>query len=132
MWERIERSGADLVLLAGYLTKLPVPPAWDLRVLNIHPSLLPAFGGPGMYGERVHRAAVARGVTVSGCTVHFVTEEYDAGPILSQTVVPVSSEDDADALAARVFAAECQAFPEAVRLWASGRVEVTGNRVRIA
>ena len=75
-------------MLAGYLSKLPIPPAWGLRVLNIHPSLLPAFGGPGMYGDRVHAAALARGVTVSGCTVHFVTEKYDEGPILLQRTVP--------------------------------------------
>ena len=130
IWERIEESGADLVLLAGFLSRLPIPARWGLRVLNIHPSLLPAFGGAGMYGDRVHRAALGRGVTVSGCTVHFVTEEYDAGPILSQTVVPVEPDDDAEALAARVFEAERVAFPEAVRAWASGRLVVTGNRVR--
>ena len=130
IWRRIEASGADLVLLAGFLSRLPIPTRWDLRVLNIHPSLLPAFGGAGMYGDRVHRAALTRGVAVSGCTVHFVTAEYDAGPILSQTVVPVKPDDDADALAARVFEAECAAFPAAVRAWASGRLVVTGNRVR--
>lgn len=130
VWGRVEAAGADLVVLAGYLSRLPIPPAWDLRVLNIHPSLLPAFGGVGMYGDRVHAAALARGVTVSGCTVHFVTEEYDAGPILSQTVVPVEPDDDPAALAARVFAAECEALPAAVAAWASGRLEVTGGRVR--
>lgn len=130
VWSRIADSGADLVVLAGFLSRLPIPKRWDLRVLNIHPSLLPAFGGAGMYGDRVHRAALARGVTVSGCTVHLVTEEYDAGPIVLQAVVPVEPDDDADALAARVFAAECEALPEAIRGWASGRLEVRGNRVR--
>ena len=131
VWSRIEERDADLALLTGYLSRLPIPQRWDLRVMNIHPSLLPAFGGAGMYGDRVHRAALARGVTVSGCTVHLVTEEYDAGPIVLQSVVPVEPEDDADALAARVFAAERHALPEAIRQWASGRLEVTGNRVRI-
>ncbi|MFH5804770.1 phosphoribosylglycinamide formyltransferase [Alienimonas sp. DA493] len=130
VWSRVEASGADLVVLAGFLSRLPIPERWDLRVLNIHPSLLPAFGGAGMYGDRVHRAALARGVTVSGCTVHLVTEEYDAGPIVLQSVVPVEPDDDADALAARVFDAEREALPEAVRRWASGRLEVSGNRVR--
>ncbi|NNJ27603.1 Phosphoribosylglycinamide formyltransferase [Planctomycetes bacterium LzC2] len=131
IWGRIEQRGADLTVLAGFLSRLPIPERWELRVMNIHPSLLPAFGGAGMYGDRVHRAALARGVTVSGCTVHFVTEEYDAGPIVSQSIVPVEPDDDADALAARVFAAECDALPAAVREWAGGRLEVTGNRVRI-
>ncbi len=132
IWGRIDAGGADLVVLAGFLSRLPIPPEWELRVMNIHPSLLPAFGGAGMYGDRVHAAVLARGVTVSGCTVHFVTEEYDAGPIVSQTVVPVATDDDAAALAARVFEAECEALPNAITAWASGRLEVRGNRVRVA
>ena len=130
VFARVEAAGADLVVLAGFLSRLPIPPAWALRVLNVHPSLLPAFGGRGMYGDRVHRAALDRGVTVSGCTVHFVTDEYDAGPILSQTVVPVEPDDDAATLAARVFAAECEALPAAVRAWAAGTLVIEGNRVR--
>ncbi|MEM9701641.1 MAG: phosphoribosylglycinamide formyltransferase [Planctomycetota bacterium] len=130
MWDRIEASGADLVILAGFLSHLPIRQRWELRTLNIHPSLLPAFGGRGMYGDRVHRAAIARGVTISGCTVHLATNDYDAGPILLQSVVAVEPTDDADALAARVFQAECDALPEAIRRWASGRLELVGNRVR--
>lgn len=106
----------DLILLAGYL-KLYRPPARLARsVLNIHPSLIPSFCGPGFYGMRVHRAVKARGVKVSGCTVHFANEVYDEGPIVVQKCVPVALEDTPEDIAARVFAAECEAYPEAVRL----------------
>ena len=129
VFDRVGAAGADLTVLAGFLAFLPVPDRHALRVVNIHPSLLPAFGGPGMYGDRVHAAALRRGVTVSGCTVHFVTNEYDAGPIILQRTVPVLPGDDAQTLAARVFAAECEALPDAVRAFASGRLEVRGDRV---
>ena len=129
-WPRIEAAGADLTVLAGFLSKLPVPDRHAGRVLNVHPSLLPAFGGPGMYGDRVHRAAVARGVTVSGCTVHFVTDDYDAGPIVLQRVVPVTAADDAAAVAARVFEAERDALPDAVAAYAAGRLRIDSGRVR--
>lgn len=108
--------GIDLVLLAGYL-KLYQPPAnLARRVLNIHPSLIPAFCGPGFYGMKVHRAVKARGVKVSGCTVHFANEVYDEGPIVVQRCVPVATEDTPDDIAHRVFAAECEAYPEAINL----------------
>lgn len=108
--------GVDLVLLAGYL-KLYQPPAnLARRVLNIHPSLIPAFCGPGFYGMKVHRAVKARGVRVSGCTVHFANAVYDEGPIVVQRCVPVGREDSPEDIAARVFAAECEAYPEAVNL----------------
>ena len=126
-------AGAELVLLAGWLKLLrPIPEDFRGKVLNIHPALLPAFGGPGYYGERVHQAALDRGVKVSGCTVHFVDDEYDHGPIVVQRAVPVREGDDAHALAARVFEAECQAYPEAIRLYAAGRLRIEGGRVRIA
>ncbi len=106
----------DLVLLAGYL-KLYRPPTRLARaVLNIHPSLIPSFCGPGYYGMRVHRAVKARGVKVSGCTVHFANEIYDEGPIVVQKCVPVAVEDTPDDIAARVFTAECEAYPEAITL----------------
>ena len=124
-------TGADLMLLCGFLSKLPIGDRLAGRVMNIHPSLLPAFGGPGMYGDRVHRAALERGVKVSGCTVHLVTDEYDAGPIVLQRAVPVESTDDPATLATRVFEAEREALPEAVRLWAGGRLRVEGRRVLI-
>ncbi len=104
----------DLVLLAGYL-KLYEPPEHLRRsVLNIHPSLIPAFCGAGMYGMRVHRAVKERGVKVSGCTVHFANEIYDEGPIIVQKSVPLADGDTPDDIAAKVFAAECEAYPEAI------------------
>lgn len=106
----------DLVLLAGFL-KLYEPPEHLRRsVLNIHPSLIPAFCGPGMYGMRVHRAAHDRGVRVGGCTVHFANEAYDEGPIVVQHCVALAAGDSPEDIAAKVFAAECQAYPEAVNL----------------
>ena len=131
LFARADAAGADVVALAGFLSLLAIPPRWRLRVLNIHPSLIPAFCGKGMHGRRVHAAAVDRGVTVSGCTVHFADDQFDHGPILLQHTVPVLPDDDADALAARVFEAECEAYPEALRRFASGRLEVCGRRVRL-
>jgi len=106
----------DLVLLAGYLKLYQAPPQLARRVLNIHPSLIPAFCGPGFYGMKVHRAVKARRVRVSGCTVHFANAVYDEGPIVVQRCVPVELEDTPEDIAARVFAAECEAYPEAINL----------------
>jgi folate-dependent phosphoribosylglycinamide formyltransferase PurN len=122
----------DLVCFAGWLHLLPIADDFRLKVLNIHPSLLPAFGGKGMYGHRVHEAVLAYGAKVSGCTVHYADDTYDTGPILVQKCVPVEEGDDPDTLAARVFTAECEAYPEAIRLIAAGRVRVEGRRVVIA
>ena len=126
-----ERHGADLVCLAGFLQLLAVPESWENRVINIHPSLLPSFGGKGCHGAHVHQAVLDAGCRVSGCTVHLATNEYDRGPILVQRAVPVLPDDTASTLAARVFAAECDAYPEAIALLASGRVAVDGNRAVI-
>jgi phosphoribosylglycinamide formyltransferase-1 len=124
-------SGAELVCLAGFLQLLEIPADfWD-RILNIHPALLPAFGGKGMYGRHVHEAALAQGVKVSGCTVHFVDQVYDHGPIVLQKTVEVRDDDTPETLAARVFAAECEAYPEAIRLFAERRLRLDGRRVRI-
>lgn len=120
----------DLVVLAGFLS-LFEPRHFALRVLNVHPALIPAFCGPGFYGARVHRAVLAAGVKVSGCTVHFADAEYDHGPIILQAAVPVLEDDTAESLAARVHLAENELYPEAIRLWAGGRLRVEGNRVRI-
>lgn len=117
----VERAGCELVLLAGFLRKLAVPTEWLGRVLNIHPALLPAFGGKGFYGDRVHRAVLERGSWFTGCTVHYVDEQYDHGRILLQRVVPVAPDDTVESLAARVFAEELVAYPEAVRLHLSGK-----------
>lgn len=116
-----EEAGAGTVLLAGFLRKLVIPPAWAGRVLNVHPALLPAFGGKGYWGHRVHRAVLERGCWYTGCTVHLVDDEYDHGPILLQRVVPVEAGDDVPRLAARVFEAELEAYPEALRRHLEGR-----------
>lgn len=112
----LEDFDLDLICLAGFL-KLYAPPGRLRRaVLNIHPSLIPAFCGAGFYGMRVHRAVKARGVKVTGCTVHFANENYDEGPIVVQKCVAISGEETAEEIAARVFAAECEAYPEAINL----------------
>lgn len=112
----------DLVVMAGFLHLVEIPADCADRVINIHPSLLPAFGGKGFHGMHVHRAVVARGCTVSGCTVHLVDNEYDHGRILLQSAVPVLRDDSPESLAARVFAAECDALPEAINRIASGDI----------
>jgi formyltetrahydrofolate-dependent phosphoribosylglycinamide formyltransferase len=117
-WLRqLEQHQIDLVVLAGYLKRVPaeVVARYRGRIINIHPALLPAFGGQGMYGRRVHAAVLASGSPESGCTVHLVDEEYDRGPILAQMRVPVMPDDTVDALAARVLAAEHQLLPAVVR-----------------
>ena len=132
VWNAVRALTPDLVCLAGWLHLLPIPDDFRGRVLNIHPSLLPAFGGKGMYGHHVHEAVLAYGAKVSGCTFHFADDSYDTGPVLVQRCVPVLEGDTPDALAARVFQAECEAYPEAVRLIAEGRVTVRGRRVVIS
>ena len=104
----------DLVVMAGFLHLLAIPADFAGRVINIHPSLLPAFGGKGFHGDHVHRAVLERGCTVSGCTVHLVDNEYDHGRIILQATVPVLRDDTVSSLAARVFAAECDALPTAI------------------
>jgi phosphoribosylglycinamide formyltransferase-1 len=113
-------AGADLVVMAGFLHLLEIPEDFVGRVINIHPALLPAFGGQGYHGMHVHRAVLARGCTVSGCTVHLVDEEYDHGRILLQKAVSVEPLDTPESLAARVFAAECEALPDAINRLAAG------------
>ncbi len=124
--------GIDLVCLAGYLLWFRVDPPFTGRVMNIHPALLPDFGGRGMFGLRVHRAVLASGRKVTGCTVHFVDDQYDHGPIILQRTCPVLPGDDEHTLAARVFAEECLAYPEAIALFADGRLRIVDGRVRIA
>jgi formyltetrahydrofolate-dependent phosphoribosylglycinamide formyltransferase len=122
---------ADYVVLAGYLRRLEIPKDFENRVLNIHPSLIPAFCGKGYYGNIVHAKALEYGVKISGCTVHFVDQEYDSGPIILQKAVDVYENDTPNQLNDRVFAAECQAYPEAVEMLAQGRVTVKGRLVKI-
>ena len=117
--------------MAGFLKLAPVPDDFAGRVLNIHPALIPAFCGHGMYGHRVHQAVLDAGAKVTGVTVHFVDNEYDHGPIIWQQPVPVFDDDTADTLAARVFETEKEAYPHVLRLLAAGRVQLDGRRVRI-
>jgi phosphoribosylglycinamide formyltransferase 1 len=107
------------VVMGGFLQHVPIPPDFENRVLNIHPALLPAFGGKGMYGLRVHQAVLAAGEKVSGCTVHFVDDVYDHGPVILQRKVQVRPDDTPETLQARVFQAECEAYPDALWLLAS-------------
>ena len=119
----------DWVIMAGWLQLLPIPPELEGRVLNIHPALLPAYGGKGFWGHHVHEAVLADGVPLSGCTVHFATSEYDQGPIILQTSVAVHAGDTADSLAARVFAAESEAYPEAIQLLIEERLVWQQNQL---
>jgi formyltetrahydrofolate-dependent phosphoribosylglycinamide formyltransferase len=128
----VDGAAPDLVALGGFLRRWRLAPRYEGRVMNIHPALLPAFGGKGFYGNRVHRAVLAAGVKFSGCTVHYVTDEYDRGPIIIQRVVPVAPGDTVESLAARVFREECIAYPEAIRLHAAGRLEIAAGTVRMA
>jgi len=121
----------ELVAMAGFLSLYRIPERYAGRVMNIHPALLPSFGGHGFYGERVHRAVLECGCKVSGCTVHFADNEYDNGPIIVQKVVEVREGDDAHTLAARVFEREKEAYAEAINLFAEGRLRIVDRRVRV-
>ena len=128
-FEIVRKHKADLVCFAGYLKLVPIPEDYEGRVMNIHPALIPAFCGSGFYGHTVHQSVLDYGAKVSGCSVHFASNEYDEGPVIVQRTVPVLEDDDADALAARVFREECIAYPEAIRLFAEGRLRIEGRRV---
>jgi phosphoribosylglycinamide formyltransferase-1 len=131
-FDSIQQTEAQYVILAGYMQRLMIPRAYENRVLNIHPSLLPAFGGQGMYGHHVHEAVLEYGAKVTGCTVHFVDEEYDHGPIIAQTPVRVEAEDTPESLAARVQQAERALYPEVIQALAERRVSIHGRRVRVS
>lgn len=131
IWSEIRKHPADLVVLAGFMSLLEVPADFAYRIINVHPALIPAFCGKGMYGHHVHEAVLEAGVKVSGATVHFVDEHYDHGPIILQGAVPVLEDDTPDTLAERVQAKERALYPEAIRLFAAGRLRVEGRRVRI-
>lgn len=121
----------ELVIQAGWLCLWHIPAEFTNRVMNIHPALLPGFGGQGMWGSHVHEAVLKAGCKISGCTVHFCTNEYDAGAIIVQRSCPVESDDDADILAARVFQQECIAYPEAIKLFEQKRISVNAAVVNI-
>lgn len=130
VWAQLEPYRVDLVVLAGFMSLLSVPEAYVNRIMNVHPALIPAFCGQGMYGHHVHEAVLAAGVKVTGVTVHFVDAEYDHGPIILQECVPVLDDDTPETLAARVQALERELYPRAVALFAAGRLRVEEGRVR--
>lgn len=127
----VRAARADLVVLGGFLSLLEIPEDYAGRVINVHPSLIPAFSGKGFHGLHVHRAAIGWGVKLSGCTVHYVDATYDTGPIIFQVPVPVLAADTPESLAARVGEAEREALPEAIALHAAGKLRVAGRRVVI-
>lgn len=131
IFRRCDDAGADLVCLGGWLTLLDLPQNYVGRVMNIHPALLPSFGGQGLYGRRVHQAVLDHGCKVSGCTVHFLDATYDTGPIILQRTCPVAEDDTPESLAHRVFEEEKIAYPQAIRLYQSGRLKLEGRRVRV-
>ncbi len=120
--EILSRHAIDYVVFAGYLKLLPIPPAYRGRVVNIHPALLPTFGGPGMHGRHVHEAVLAAGEKESGCTVHFCDDRYDTGAIILQRRCPVLAGDSPETLAARVFEEEKLAYPRAIRMLIEGNI----------
>jgi phosphoribosylglycinamide formyltransferase-1 len=122
----LKRHGADTVILAGYMKKLGdiTLKAYRGRILNIHPALLPKFGGKGMYGKRVHEAVLAAGEKVTGVTIHLVDEHYDAGPIINQCRVPVLPEDTADSLSQRVLQHEHRLYVETLQMITDGRIRL--------
>lgn len=132
MFDPCREAGVDYVVMGGFLKHVLIPTDFENRVINIHPSLIPAFCGQGMYGHHVHEAVVEYGAKISGCTVHFVDNEFDHGPIILQRTVSVFPDDDADAVAARVFQAECEAYPTVLQWLASGRVSVQDRKVVIS
>jgi phosphoribosylglycinamide formyltransferase-1 len=129
--EELTAANVDLVIQGGWLCLWKIPPRYENRVMNIHPALLPSFGGKGMWGHHVHKAVLKQGCKVSGCTVHFCTNEYDKGPIVVQRVCPVEEDDTPEALAARVFQQECIAYPQAIKLFADGKLLVQKGKVKI-
>jgi len=124
-------ADVDLICMGGWLCLLEVPSRWIGRIINIHPSLLPSFGGKGMFGPKVHQAVLDHGCKISGCTVHFVDNTYDTGPIILQRACPVLESDTAQTLAARVFEEEKIAYPAALKLFQEGRLKIEGRRVRV-
>jgi len=131
IWSYVRRHNVDLVVLAGYMSLITVPNDFENRIINVHPALIPAFSGEGMYGHHVHEAVVNYGAKLSGATVHFVDDAYDQGPIIMQESIPVQDDETADSLAERVQSLERKLYPKAIQMIAEGRVSVEGRRVRI-
>jgi phosphoribosylglycinamide formyltransferase 1 len=131
LFDACRAAAPDLIVMGGFLRLLVIPDEFENRVINIHPALIPAFCGKGFYGHRVHEAVLEYGAKCTGCTVHFVDNRYDHGPILMQSPVPVCDGDTPETLAARVFAEECELYPQALRLIGEGRVEIHDRQTRI-
>lgn len=131
IFDACRAAAVDCVAMAGFLKLAPVPDDFTGHVLNIHPALIPAFCGPGMYGHRVHQAVLDHGAKITGCTVHFVDNQYDHGPIIWQQPTPVFDDDTAETLANRVFEIEKEAYPHVLRLLAAGKIKRDGRRVTI-
>lgn len=131
IFEAVAPFHPDLICLAGFMSLLSIPKPFHYRVLNIHPALLPSFGGKGYYGNKVHESVLRTGCKISGCTVHFVDNEYDQGPIIAQRAVPVNADDTVETLAARVQGAEREVYPEVIQLFTEGRLKVEGRTVRV-
>jgi len=131
IFDACRAAKVDYVVMAGFLKLVPVPEDFVGRVVNIHPALIPSFCGQGMYGHHVHQAVLDYGVKVTGCTVHFVDNQYDKGPIIWQQPVPVFDEDSADSLAKRVFETEREAYPHVLRLLAQGKIKLSERQVTI-
>ncbi len=129
--EELVAANVDLVVQGGWLCLWKIPARYENRVMNIHPALLPNFGGKGMWGHHVHEAVLAAGCKISGCTVHFCTNEYDKGPIIVQRSCPVKNDDSPETLAARVFEQECIAYPQAIKLFAEDKLLVQNGKVKI-
>ncbi|NQT27689.1 phosphoribosylglycinamide formyltransferase [candidate division KSB1 bacterium] len=131
--EALRSNSVEFICLAGYMKKIPdeIIREYHHRILNVHPALLPSFGGKGMYGHHVHEAVLQQGCKVSGVTVHLVDEVYDQGPVVAQRCVPVEEDDTPDTLAARVLKVEHELFPEAIQLFAEERVSVKDGRTII-
>jgi phosphoribosylglycinamide formyltransferase-1 len=130
--DALYHEGVSVVCLAGYLRRVTptLLEAFPRRILNVHPSLLPAFGGQGMYGNRVHKAVLEHGCRVSGCTVHFLDDRYDSGPIIAQQCVPVEDDDTSESLGARVQTAEHRLYPQAIEWVLQDQLRVEGRRVK--
>lgn len=131
IFEVCRSAHSNLVVMGGFLKRVLIPADFVNRVINIHPSLIPSFCGQGMYGLRVHQAVLDFGCKITGCTVHFVDNEYDHGPIIAQQAVPVLAADTAEILARRVFEAECQLYPQVINALAKGDVAVQDCRVQV-
>jgi phosphoribosylglycinamide formyltransferase-1 len=131
IFHHCDEADVDYVVLAGYIKLLAIPDVYKNRVLNIHPSLIPAFAGKGYFGDYVHQAVLQYGAKVTGCTVHFVDNEYDHGPVFLQKVVEVSESDTVSSLNDRVFEIERIAYPEAIQLLAEGKIRFEGRIVHV-